>query len=44
MDKLLRLLLPSTLVKIKELLQIDFWMTTILEKPSMRKLESELDK
>ena len=45
MSRLLLLLLPRRLpVKIEELLLIDFWMTTILERHSMRKLESEQDK
>jgi len=39
--KLHKLLLPSILLKIRELLPTDSWMITISEKHSMRKLELE---
>jgi len=39
-----KLLLLRILLKPRELLLTDFWMTTISERHSMRKLELELDK
>jgi len=42
--KLLKLLLLSILLKIRELLPTDFWMTMTSERRLMKKLESELDK